>query len=373
MTTSISPPASGVVAEIHDGEFRLALQPRPELLRHGALRASIIAFLVDVAAGVVLDDDPDAWTLTSDMSVRMRPLPAPAFVSTRTTILRRGRRSATAMVDVVTDEGEPVATGAIGFARVQRRETDPVKPPASPGACPTMFDGSRTLDRPLREEAGIVVLDPVAGALEMPVTPELRNPAGTLQGAMVALFAEAAAEELVSARFDIARGRDRARSALPGPDRRGPRRLGVHAARGRSRRARAGGALGPFERSTDDARLRPHGHHSRLSRPPGRRSVRAEPPQSPTGWSIGTARTWKPPGRGGGAHGRGASGSCCLALLRLGRRLIADELDVRRGRSWRSVTGRSMRPDARVAASPCDDGVDRLVTSAHRPAPWRRA
>jgi acyl-coenzyme A thioesterase PaaI-like protein len=78
-----------------------------------------------------------------------------------------------------------------------------VKPPASQERITTMFDGSRTLDRPLREEAGIVVLDPAAGSLEMPVTPELRNPAGTLQGAMVALFAEAAAEELVSARFDL--------------------------------------------------------------------------------------------------------------------------------------------------------------------------
>ena len=47
------------------------------------------------------------------------------------------------------------------------------------------------------------MLDPLAGALEMPVTPELRNPAGTLQGAMVALLAEAAAEELVSARFGL--------------------------------------------------------------------------------------------------------------------------------------------------------------------------
>jgi acyl-coenzyme A thioesterase PaaI-like protein len=138
------------------------------------------------------------------MSVRMRPLPAPAFLSTRTTILRRGRRSAVAMVDVVTEEEQPVATGAIGFTRVQRRDTDPVKPPASPSRMATMFDGSRTLDRPLREEAGIVVLDASAGALEMQVTPELRNPAGTLQGAMVALFAEAAAEEMASARFDMA-------------------------------------------------------------------------------------------------------------------------------------------------------------------------
>jgi len=197
------PARLGVVAEIRDGEFRLGLHPRPELLRHGALRASMIAFLVDVAAGVVLDDDPDAWTLTSDMTVRMRPLRAPAFVSTRTSILRRGRRSAVAAVDVVTEEGEPVATGAIGFTRVQRREGDPVKPPATPNRMATMFDGSRTLDRPLREEAGIVVLDPSTGALEMEVTHELRNPAGTLQGAMVALFAEAAAEELASALFDL--------------------------------------------------------------------------------------------------------------------------------------------------------------------------
>ena len=96
-----------------------------------------------------------------------------------------------------------MATGAIGFARVQRRQADPVKPPSSETRITTMFDGSRTLTRPLREEAGIVVLDSGAGALEMPVTPGLRNPVGTLQGAMVALLAEAAAEDLVSTRFDL--------------------------------------------------------------------------------------------------------------------------------------------------------------------------
>jgi acyl-coenzyme A thioesterase PaaI-like protein len=200
----LSLPASlGVVAEIRDGQFRLTLEPRPEVLRHGALRASVIAFMIDVVAGVVLDDDPVTWSLTSDMSVRMRPVPAPAFLATKSTILRRGRRSATAMVDLATDDGAPVATGAIGFVRVDRRETDPPKPHAGPGNLSTMFDGSRTLSGPLREQAGIVVLDPVGGVLEMPVTPAVRNTAGTLQGAMVALFAEAAAEELVSTRFGI--------------------------------------------------------------------------------------------------------------------------------------------------------------------------
>jgi acyl-coenzyme A thioesterase PaaI-like protein len=198
------PARLGVTAEYRDGEFSLQLHPRAELLRYGAVRASVVSFMIDVVAGIVLDDDPDAWLLTSDMSVRMRPLSAPDSIHTRSTILRRGRRSSTAAVELITDGGESVATGAIGFARVPRRETDPPKPTVSLEHTPAIFDGSSVLTRPLREEAGITVLDPMQGCVQMPVTPELCNTAGTLQGAMVALLAEAAAEELASARFDIA-------------------------------------------------------------------------------------------------------------------------------------------------------------------------
>ena len=197
------PARLGVVAEVRDGEFRLALHPRAAVLHHGAVRASVLSFMIDVVAGIVLDEDPDAWMLTSDLSVRMRPLSAPGRLSTRSRVLRRGRRSATTAVDLVTGEGALLATGAVGFVRVPRRDGDPPKPAVTPEGISAMFDGTRVLDRPLREEAGIVVLDAVAGAVEVEVTPALRNPAGTLQGAMVALVAEAAAEELVSARFDL--------------------------------------------------------------------------------------------------------------------------------------------------------------------------
>ncbi|HEY1827111.1 MAG TPA: hypothetical protein VGF87_03785 [Acidimicrobiales bacterium] len=204
LADNVSVPARlGVTTEFKDGHFEARLRPRPEILRHGAVRASVLAFMIDVVAGIVLDDDPEAWTLTSDMSVRMRPLPAPDSVQTQMTILRRGQRSATAVVDLVTDEGEPVATGAIGFARVRRRDTDPPKPSVSPGRITELFDGSSVLRSPLREEAGIVVLDQTQGVVEMQLTSGLRNPAGTLQGAMVALLAEAAAEDLVSSRFNI--------------------------------------------------------------------------------------------------------------------------------------------------------------------------
>jgi acyl-coenzyme A thioesterase PaaI-like protein len=106
-------------------------------------------------------------------------------------------------VDVVNGEGESVAGGAIGFVRVPRRETDPPKPSVSLERLTTLFNGANVLNRPLREEAGIVVLDPTEGAVEVAVTPALRNPAGTLQGAMVALVAEVAVEEMVSTRFGI--------------------------------------------------------------------------------------------------------------------------------------------------------------------------
>ncbi len=198
-----TPARLGVIAEVVDGEFRVRLHPRAEVLRHGALRASVISLMIDLVAGIVIDDDPDLWMLTTDMSVRMRPRPAPESVYTRCAILRRGGRSATAAVDLVTAQGEPVATGAIGFARVPRRQADQTKPTLSGGRVTTMFDGSNVLTRPLRDEACIAVLDPMMGAVEMPVTSRVRNPVGTLQGAMVALVAEAAAEEMVSTRFEI--------------------------------------------------------------------------------------------------------------------------------------------------------------------------
>lgn len=194
----------GVTAQAGDGRFVLGVDPYPEIMRGGLVRASVLAFLVDAVAGIVVDDDPGAWTFTSDMSVRMRAsLPAGRIEATAT-VLRRGGRSSTCQVDLRTSPaGEPVATGAIGFARVPRRPGDPPKPPVTPQRFAALFGATDVITRPIREEAGIEVVDAEQGAVEVVVTPQLRNPAGTLQGALVALLAEAAAEELVSTRFEF--------------------------------------------------------------------------------------------------------------------------------------------------------------------------
>jgi len=192
----------GVTARFEEDTLILELRPQEETLHHGIVRASVLSFVIDVVAGIPLDQDASAWTLTSDMSVRMRPIPAPERIEATGTILRQGRRSATSLVELVTDRGAPIATGAIGFAKIPRKETDPPKPNVPLGQVPLIFRNPTTLTRPLRQEAGVVVIDAAEGVVEVEVTPALQNPAGTLQGAMVALLAEAAAEDLMETRFE---------------------------------------------------------------------------------------------------------------------------------------------------------------------------
>jgi acyl-coenzyme A thioesterase PaaI-like protein len=203
-STGMSVPSRlGVTARFEDRELIIELRPELEVLHHGMVRASVLAFVVDVVAGIPLDQDAGVWTLTSDMTVRMRPVPAPARIDATSTILRQGRRSATSLVELRTDDRTPIATGAIGFAKVPRKPDDPPKPNVPLGQIPSIFRSTGLLARPLREEAGVKVIDAAAGVVQVEVTPELRNPAGTLQGAMVALVAEAAAEDLMAARFGV--------------------------------------------------------------------------------------------------------------------------------------------------------------------------
>lgn len=194
------PSRLGTTAHYDDGVFTMSLEPTPETLHHGIVRASALSFLIDALAGISLDQDVEAWTLTTDLSLRMRPLPALPRVLATNTIVRRGRRSSTCTVEVRGPADELVATGAISFATVPRKEGDPPKPTVSFAEAARLFRDRPTLDAPLREAAGVRVLDALAGVVEVDVTPSLQNPAGTLQGAMVALVAECAVEELAGAR-----------------------------------------------------------------------------------------------------------------------------------------------------------------------------
>jgi len=189
----------GVTARMDDGRFTLDLVPQPETMHHGLVRASVLAYVIDAVTGISVDSGSELWNLTTDLSVRTRPMPAPELVSATASVVRRGRRSVTLLSEVTTPDGTLVATGAAGFATIPRKENDPPKPLVSPELVVNVFGREGTITSPLRDEAGIEVLDAAAGIVQVAVTPALRNPNGTLQGAMVALVAEAAVEDMLSA------------------------------------------------------------------------------------------------------------------------------------------------------------------------------
>ncbi len=197
--TSDLPGRLGATAHVEGDELVLDLVPRPALLRCGVVRTSVLSYLVDCVAGIPLQA-PDAWTLTTDMTVRAVAVPAPARVTARFRALRRGRRTSTGRVLLHDQDGHLVGDGAIGFATVAHRDGDPPLPRLPLEDIVARFGSLDPVVRPLRDAAGIDVLDAAAGIVEVAVTRALQNPAGTLQGAMTALVAEAAAEDALSAR-----------------------------------------------------------------------------------------------------------------------------------------------------------------------------
>lgn len=192
------PSRLGVSASLDDGAFVIEVTVRPEVLVHGVVRASVLAYAVDVLAGVPLDVGSPDWSFTTDLSIRSVPMPAPDHITATRTVLRTGGRSSTTYADLRSDDGTLVATGVAGFAVVPRKDTDPPKPEITLEWIADHLRDHHELEAPLRDEAGIRIVDAAGGIVEIDLVPRVQNPAGTLQGGMVALVAEAAAEDLVA-------------------------------------------------------------------------------------------------------------------------------------------------------------------------------
>ena len=169
----------------------------------GAVSMAAVAFLIDVVGGLTIDTDPENWAFTSDLSIRLPLTPAPESVDTRAVVLRNGARSAVCEMPL-TVGGEEWGSSLISFAKVARRDGDPVKPPFDATAAVTRMP-SIPLDQSLRSAAGFVSRDRANGVVASELRTELLNPAGAMQGAVVAGLIEAAAEDLA----DFVLGGDR--------------------------------------------------------------------------------------------------------------------------------------------------------------------
>lgn len=189
------------VSTIESPELSMRVHPVPQTCRLGSLRTSVASFIIDALGGIAVDRDESTWTFTSQMSVRMINAPAPTYIEGRATVLRQGARSATCEVTLVDDRGRHFGYGVLSFARVDRRDGDPVKHVFQSAAGSQRGFMGPVIDKPLPEEMEINIIDGPTGTVEVAVANKLRNPSGAMQGAMVACVAEVAAEEMISSRW----------------------------------------------------------------------------------------------------------------------------------------------------------------------------
>ncbi len=174
-------------------EAPLRLEPYAEICHRGVLRPAVIASAIDIVGGLnareIAGDDS---TFTTDLSVRAPADTVPDVILARGTLLRVGRRVITTCV-ILEADGETYAYGETSFMRVaQRREATGAK--ARLGM-PEVIE-QVPLERPLHEEVGIEIVDPARGEVRVELREPLRNPEGVMQGALVALLCEVAAETL---------------------------------------------------------------------------------------------------------------------------------------------------------------------------------
>ncbi len=185
-----------------DREAPLVIAPYPEIRRHGQLRAAVVAAAVDLVGSFFTREAAGTDILyTTDLSIRMpRPGP-PAELRTRGRLLRRGRTGVTTAVELLTGDefGDEVwAYGETTFARQPRAADDRVSPAEL--ALPDTF-ARHPLSRPLEDEVGIEIVDAARGEVELVLRPQVLNREATLQGALVALLVERAAEAIAEHRL----------------------------------------------------------------------------------------------------------------------------------------------------------------------------
>ncbi|MCY4037433.1 MAG: PaaI family thioesterase [bacterium] len=168
-----------------------------EQCRGGQVRPSVLMLLADIAGGMIGERaDPECWHFTTDFQLRTAAAPLPDHIDAVAEVLRAGAGTLACECRFSTPDGAEMGYAQIGFGRYRPRPGDPAKTAYDPPR--PNLTGLADIDRPLAEVVGIEVADAAAGHVEVELAPQLLNPAGMMQGAMVALVGEVGAETLAS-------------------------------------------------------------------------------------------------------------------------------------------------------------------------------
>jgi uncharacterized protein (TIGR00369 family) len=179
-----------------EGTSRAWMPVVPELCTdQGHARAGALGTLVDVIGGGLAADaaHPD-WIATADLTLHVvRGATPGSTVEAYAQVLRAGRTTVVIEVDLTAD-GRGIGLATMSFSVLSRRDTNPdTRALRTPGPR-TMATGSSGLRVPLFDALGVHVVDERAGIIEVPISAWSLNSMGAMQGGVVTMVAEAAAE-----------------------------------------------------------------------------------------------------------------------------------------------------------------------------------
>jgi uncharacterized protein (TIGR00369 family) len=167
----------------------------------GHARAGVLATLVDViGGGLAAGAAAPGWIATADLTLHLVRGAAPgAVVEARGEVLRSGRTTVVMEVVLVDQHERRLGDASMSFSVLPRRESNPDISSVRSVGPSTMATESAGMKQPLADALGIVVRDPDAGVLDVPVTDWTRNSMGAMQGGVVATIADFAAETALRA------------------------------------------------------------------------------------------------------------------------------------------------------------------------------
>jgi uncharacterized protein (TIGR00369 family) len=179
--------------------------PVTEFVRNpsGSVHAGVLATLVDMMGGglAAATVQPD-WIATADLTLHVLPRAAGDDVEGIARVLRAGRTTAVIEVEL-RDEGGTLGLATMSFARLVRRDDNPVIPTPGTGGRGTLALPDSHLAEPLVDRLGFVTVDASAGSIELPLTPYIGNTLDAVQGGVVATAIVVAADAIVGVKAGI--------------------------------------------------------------------------------------------------------------------------------------------------------------------------
>jgi uncharacterized protein (TIGR00369 family) len=183
-----------------DGTSAAWLQVVPELLDDsGRVRAGVLATMVDmIGGGLAAQAAAPNWIATADLTLHLvRPV-RDGTIDALARVLRAGRTTVVLEVELRS------AQTALGFATMTfsvlpRRDDNPVITFSGEAPRTSLVLPGSGFRAPVLDALGVTVVDAETGVVDVPVTDYSRNSLGALQGGVVAIAIDVAAEQALRA------------------------------------------------------------------------------------------------------------------------------------------------------------------------------